>query len=841
MNGTRSSEKSGSKNLRKRETWRARLQEWIAFLKPHTAYMVTLAVAGLFIYLLIRPPAAHDLKHFQLNQPSPRVVNAPFEFQYIDEISTELQRQEKERLIAPVYTSNPEPFQVMQQEIQALADASSSTPRTDDAGGQIPPQQWVQEVLNRAGFTLDERPYTSETGEAIETTYSIFYRLAGRPSFWSNLIESIHEARGQGIADTIEPLVSPVSPAPQSAQRAQTGVTIISPDGMERVSLLRGEIINFDGFLSRLVDLMSMRETPDSAPWRAQLIRDLVEAAFAGPSLIYNESMTNTRRQEARNTVSPIQVYIQKNETILGRDQIVTALDLQALEALRDHMHISPNAEFGYVLLAGIFIFVILKYLQSYYPAIASDWQKIAVLFTGMILLFALTRVVEHLSFLDQGRNTLSTVGYAIPTGAVGVIFTLLASARLAAFCCALMSLYVGIILGGGTDMAATPYTLVSFITACSAIYTVTRIRQRSDLYRAGGITILMAQLVILAIELQTYETMELLLSNTDSLKYALIWGVVNGVLVSMLSIALLPLFEEFFGKITDIRLLELSQKNEVLHKLEHEAPGTYQHTMRVATLAESAAESIGANALLTRVGTYYHDIGKTDSPSYFVENQHTSAEKAKHSKLTPNMSCMIIRNHVKKGLDLGKKYKLPKAILDFIPEHHGTTLMAYFYHQALGNEENEGKVKEEDYRYPGPKPQSKETAILMLADSLEATSRLLDNPSERDVRQLVRKIINERFMDGQFDECDLTLKDLHTLFQSFSESIMHTMHQRIHYPAPPASHSKPETEDPPETIHDDTEVQEVTEPVVAIKENRHPAKPTEEEKTSASADKSNG
>jgi putative nucleotidyltransferase with HDIG domain len=214
---------------------------------------------------------------------------------------------------------------------------------------------------------------------------------------------------------------------------------------------------------------------------------------------------------------------------------------------------------------------------------------------------------------------------------------------------------------------------------------------------------------------------------------------------------------------------------------------------MRVATLAESAAEAIGANALLTRVGTYYHDIGKTVKPQYFVENQQTKADKARHSKLSINMSCMIIRNHVKHGYEIAKQYNLPKAIIDFIPEHHGTTLMTYFYHEALAEQEKEGTVKEEDFRYPGPKPQSKETAIVMLSDALEATSRTLENVTERDIRQLVRKIINDRFMDGQFDECNLTLQDLHTLYQSFSESLMHTLHQRIVYP------EKPGTEKPAE------------------------------------------
>ena len=212
---------------------------------------------------------------------------------------------------------------------------------------------------------------------------------------------------------------------------------------------------------------------------------------------------------------------------------------------------------------------------------------------------------------------------------------------------------------------------------------------------------------------------------------------------------------------------------------------------MRVATLAESAAETIGANALLTRVGCYYHDIGKIEKPQHFIENQQSLSDRARSAQTPTNLRCFMIRNHVKIGFELAKKYNLPEVIIDFIPEHHGTTLLSFFYHEALSNPENEGKVKEEDFRYPGPKPQSKETAIVMLADSLEAASRTIDTGNEKEIHQLVHKIVNERFMDGQFNECNLTLKDLDTLRRSFSDSIMHMAHPRIPYPTLPAPRSR--------------------------------------------------
>jgi hypothetical protein len=297
--------------------------------------------------------------------------------------------------------------------------------------------------------------------------------------------------------------------------------------------------------------------------------------------------------------------------------------------------------------------------------------------------------------------------------------------------------------------------------------------------------------LIILALNVLDIQDFDHLSREMDRMKWTLQWGLVNGALVFMLSIATLPLFEDMLGVTTDIKLLELGQKTPLLQRLEKEAPGTYQHTMTVSTLAESAAEAIGANALLTRVGAYYHDIGKIIKPAYFTENQQTAADKARHAKLRPQMSVLVIRNHVKYGLELAREYKLPKVIQDFIPEHHGTTLIAYFYNQVLAAQPEE-TVREEDFRYPGPKPRSKETAIVMLADSIEAVSRTLSEPNEGQIRATVQKIVNDRFFDGQFDECKLTLADLRKLVDSFSESLTHMLHQRIKYPPRPPKKGGP-------------------------------------------------
>lgn len=815
---------------------RAAIASWysdgMSWVRSNANRLGVLAIIFVLLYAVIRPPSAIDLSRFSVEQPSPRVVNAPFTFTYEDTLTTERRREQAAQLVAPVYQVNTEVLQRFKQDMQALADASQSLLNDPEAPDN--PEAWQEALTQRAGIEIEAQNFEAVPASGPQTVTEALFAYGRDASFWKALLESMHGALGIGIADTTAPLeggplnATPNEDAPMPPSLA-TGVTLMEPDGRERISANQAQIKTFESFLESLLSEFTNRFGEQETPPAAEaLVRQLVMSTYAGPSLIYDQSLTQQRRQAAAERINQVMRTVEREETIIGKDEMVSAADLQTLRALQERMSLSILAELGYMVLVAIFIFVIQRYLRSYYEDIYQDLAKIGVIYAAILLILALGRAAEWLEYLDQGTQTLHHIGYAVPTGALGVILTLLVNPRMASFCCAMVSIYLGIQLGNVSAEPAIPYVLVSFMTACGAIYSVSRISRRSDLYQAGGVAIIMAAILIVANFLVQQPNFSALLQDNNALTYSLIWGGLNGILVSILSISLMPLLEEFYGKVTDIRLLELSQKHELIHKLEKEAPGTYQHTMRVATLAETAAEAIGANALLTRVGTYFHDIGKTNKPQFFIENQQKPADKAKHSKKTPQASCNIIRQHVKHGIDLAKEYNLPQAIIDFIPEHHGTTLLAYFYHQALANPNREANINESDYRYPGPKPQSKETAIVMLADSLEASSRLLENPTRREVRQLVRKIINERFMDGQFDECELTMKDLNNLYHSFTESILHTLHQRIHYPGPPltrAQQAKVEKEEQEEKANSsgngDTINQQADEPIIAIKDDR--------------------
>lgn len=259
--------------------------------------------------------------------------------------------------------------------------------------------------------------------------------------------------------------------------------------------------------------------------------------------------------------------------------------------------------------------------------------------------------------------------------------------------------------------------------------------------------------------------------------------GLTSGILTAVIASALLPALERLFDTATDLRLLELSNMtNPLLRQLIISAPGTYHHSIMVGTLGEAAAEAIGANSLLCRVGALYHDVGKIRKPAYFIENQPEAL--ARHNDLTPRMSSLIITSHVKDGIAIALEHRLPPAIVDLIPQHHGTRLVKFFFEKAKeAHDPDMGELDEGDYRYPGPKPQSREAAIMMLADAVEAAARTLNDPTPARIQGVVQRIINTIFIEGQLDECDLTLKDLHQIAKAFIRILTGVYHHRVDYP----------------------------------------------------------
>lgn len=421
------------------------------------------------------------------------------------------------------------------------------------------------------------------------------------------------------------------------------------------------------------------------------------------------------------------------------------------------------------MLLFLVFFFV--TYFRYDLPQFVDDDE--AVFLTGLCLILGVI-------IIELGLGIKDFPVYAIPVGAIAIVVTLLLHIRLALLINVVLALVAGVL-----NKFSFATMMITFFSGTAAMLASKNIRHRSDIWRAGFHVAWVTAVAIYGLGLYhgwPWKTV------WEQLRWA---APLNGFLCAVIPLGLLPVLESFFSRVTPITLLEVGDFNRpLLRRLMVEAPGTYHHTLLVAAMAEQAAEAVGANSLLCRVGMYYHDVGKLVHPEYFIENQtmrRTVKDKPEmHDKLNPSMSSMVIMSHVKEGMALARAHNVPEEVLKFIPEHHGTSLIKYFYMRALEQNEEEDAPPAEIYRYPGPRPHSKETVIGMLADSSEAASRSLEEPTYERLLDLVENVVNSKFMDGQFDASPVTLADLRKIINSFAHSLSAIYHVRIEYPELP-------------------------------------------------------
>ncbi len=427
----------------------------------------------------------------------------------------------------------------------------------------------------------------------------------------------------------------------------------------------------------------------------------------------------------------------------------------------------------------AIALLVFLTYLLGFLYMILYE-RKMLMSFRKIILIQTILLIT--LLFCRIAAGWPGSSAHLMPAALAPLLLALLVNSNIAILSTAVIAIFIAPITNFSIDIV-----IATLISSVAGVFAATRVRKRTHFLKVGFFIGLTYFLVIFGSEIFRES------SYQDAFFISLL-GFANGLLITTpIAFLLLPIFEWLFDLVTDISLLEFSDLNHpLLKRMIVEAPGTYHHSLVVSTLGEAASESIGANPLLTRVGCYFHDIGKIARAEYFTENASKLAF-ANHSKLTPTMSSLIIMNHVKDGIELGRRYKLRGPILQFIPEHQGTGVIYYFYKKAVDEAKPGEEIDSDDFRYPGPKPQVRETAIALLADSTEAASRSLKEPNPESIRQLVRKIINDKFIDGQLDECNLTLRDLHRIQESFVQNLMAIFHTRVTYPDKPDHPDKPD------------------------------------------------
>jgi hypothetical protein len=482
---------------------------------------------------------------------------------------------------------------------------------------------------------------------------------------------------------------------------------------------------------------------------------------IANGCLLFNMSLdmeaTIREQQAAMNRVEPVRKIIQKGYKIVGKGEMVAPEHLREMQELGLHSSWNVARFGGYALLVISMMTLVALYLRRQQKAIYESDRMLALTGFLVIAVAATTRSLTGLS------------PYLAPVVTASILLVLLVEARLAL----MVTVFLSALIGVETENLAA--AIVSLLTGVSGLLAVSRAQQRASLITASLVVVFTNALGALTFSLIASDDLNTTLN-------ALAFASLNGLTSTLVAVGALPLLENLFGITTNFRLLEISNPSEpLLQKLLKEAPGTYQHSIMVANLAESAAQAVGADALLCKVGAYYHDIGKIKRPRFFVENQ--TGQDNPHDRLNPNLSTLIIISHVKDGLELARQYKLPDVIQRFIAEHHGTSLVSYFYHQAISRATE--PVFEEDFRYHGPKPTLRETGIVMLCDGIEAAARTLPSPTPEAITELVHKMTRQCLEDGQLDECDLSFKDITAIRESLIRSLKGIYHTRIEYPEP--------------------------------------------------------
>lgn len=511
-------------------------------------------------------------------------------------------------------------------------------------------------------------------------------------------------------------------------------------------------------------DLRDARDDFEASVEDVRLAPDLQEAGtiigrqLIQPNLVLDTEKVNRARQAAVDSVEP--VLIMKGEVIVRKGDVVRP---EHIELLRDVGLLKTGRDYGAVLgvilLTAILLVLGGTYLYQNRSDVLQNEPLLALVGSVLITMLLLGELFSVISW--SGARFLN------PSALTGLLLTLLIDSQVATIATIIMAIFLTVI----NDLSWI-IGLLALIGGLTAIFSVSKVSQRGDLMRAG--------FIVGGVNLVLMLTLGLLSKDTN-LIYNSYLGLLSGVLASIMAIGILPYLESIFKVTSSLRLLELSNPNHpLMRRLMLEAPGTYHHSILVGNLAEAAAEAVGADGLLARVGAHYHDIGKLKRPYFFVENQVGIDNP--HDKMAPSLSTLIITSHVKDGLELANEFKLPPAVTQFIAQHHGTDLVRYFYHRA-SEANDEGTVEERDFRYPGPKPHGKEVAIVSLADATEAAVRSISRPNPGKIEAIVRKIIKDRLNSGELDESDLTFQDMDRIANAFVKVIVSMFHARVEYP----------------------------------------------------------
>lgn len=688
--------------------------------------IVALSVVGLLQFLLMMGNIQGQNYNVKLFQVSPETIRAVKTVE--DTEQTKLDKQAAADSVEPVYTYSEEVGKNQASVVRSIynyaLDAKEIEATSDSAKAAKAQQKKQLEALKKS---LDSKELNVELSDE-----DLAVLLAATKS-------ELEDGRDSVVEKVTSVLQQPVREADVAEKRESIGNAI-------RLTY------------SFPTDLMNVS------------IR-IARSAMVANELL-DEDATEQKRQQAIESIDPTrilqgQIIVQEGE-VIDRD---VYHQLEVTGMLATHQSLKP-----YVGLALLIIIQMLFFYMIFNNAKNMKIEhKIRNLLIVSIIYVLSIGFMELLGIVDREFDLL--LGFLFPAALAPMMIRMLVGERIAVLVTMMLGISAGVIFQEGySTVMQMEIALYMILSGISSLYFVRNMQKRSKVLQTSfGVAIVNSLFIAfyLLMTQSSYTAKELL--------FYLVAAIVSALLSGALTIGTLPFIETVFGILSSLRLIELSSPNHpLLKKILMEAPGTYHHSIMVANLAEAACEAVGADGLLARVGCYYHDIGKTKRPGFFVENQTNGLNP--HDHLPPEKSRDIIIAHAADGVRILEKHKMPKEIVDIARQHHGTTAVKFFYYNA---KQQDPTVKESDYRYAGPKPQTKEIAIITVADSVEAAVRSMKDPTPEKIKNLVHAIAQDKLQDGQFDECDLTIQELHTIEQVFCETLNGTFHSRIEYPEP--------------------------------------------------------
>ncbi|MEE8604059.1 MAG: HDIG domain-containing metalloprotein [Candidatus Aminicenantaceae bacterium] len=715
----------------------------------------------LFIFVIV---LAYFLAHIpsrtipvlEIGEIATSDIIAPAEITIIDTETTENRRKQAAKAVPPVYSFNTNVFLNTQEKIRELFSAGRNFLEEEVTNQRK--TEFKNLVLENYGFEISSNDLNTLITNQFETTIE------------ENLINLIGMVSTNFIITSKNLFYH---------DEQQKGLTVVTNEGTES-TLNATDVLEIIEAKQSLTDEVEKLDLPQN---KKSILRNLSHL-FIAQNIFYNQVETEIRQQQARTNEEDVFYTIKKGKVIIRKGDEVEEEALKQIAIINENLQAQPSWWVNFIgtfLLFGLLFATLWYYLKSF---LTRDDAFRSYVIMGILLITSLLlyKLAEFLSgTFSQSTNffllsSLDSYFYAFPFQFGVMLVAFLISSPVALIYTVLNSLLVGLFFKTSIELV-----IFSLIGGFAAIYGIKYYgrHDRTSTFRTGLLLIAPINIFVII----TFHLIKEKLIPIGAFSSDIMMGLLGGILSASLAFLFLPVFEMLFGFATQAKLHELTNSDlPIFRQMALEAPGSYHHSLIVASLAEQAADEIKIDSLLVKAGALYHDIGKIKRPEYFIENRTRTHDM--HKDLKPAMSALVILNHVKEGVELAKKLKLPRKILEIIETHHGKSLVRYFFEKAKDTYDPEmQKIGEESYRYPGPLPKSKGAALVMLADAVEAASRSLKKPTKSNLRSVISEIFNTALQDGQLDDCEISIKELVDVAEIFLETLDTIYHPRVEYP----------------------------------------------------------